>query len=914
MVRDGERLKNNTGFEHQFIGGKVYFSETPADQCEKLGGVKLLNTSIEQIRRDYEQQLARQKKAKECAGGGLTPIFGCKAAQAWKRFEEPIIKVADVVAISTTGYPLASLAKAGVDAVEGISSNDPDKFRDGFTRAVGTAASSPALRSSIGSVFEGTEVGQFFAENPDVFGRVHDASKYLDRLIEDPESMRETLRDGFRDLALDQIGMGEGEFESMIDDVLCVSISEPLREIGVSFATDVRELERFVSEELNLDELSPEIRREIDSIAIEIRDSVSDRLESEFDGTLPSGVRDVIFREAPLDDLVKRNLRDGLKTGQIFVEDAVIDAVVRGAKDPDLNRALRAIKGAADVIAESGDLFSGLRNHGVSPSQVAQFSERFRAYVHKRGGALNNQLSQGRFQADMDAVQALDPTLFQSVVETLERTRGPINYIKNSHLHEQVLQQIVKLPNSEDYEKRRDEHVAEISKRIVELQGVLEDAEFELKKVRQAIAEKRLALEQKQGEKEIEQALLQVREHYLAAKGKEVESAMTGIVISQLERVGAERRLEVLRLSEQEHEKRLRALEKELESARMLEEAAKIDVAIAELEKQRHEAVLSVSGKIPPFWQVRNKERAVKLAQKALLDMARTLDFISINQGGDHLSIVKGVGHSVKELNTRYDALRVFLFERKLNAEWRTTDPTINVTVSVSESDVNKALVIPEFQSTPDGDVEIGKFLVWQLDIFKGTVAAPRRHPGKGPSPHGDQDGRNHMLIPEGLFPDSKVIEVGLDSALKKPLFERLRVSTSVNASESNREGFPVNSQFWLVHLGDMWFEEEAVQSFGVAPVVSFSEHGEWGIPGIGRLTELLNNNQYWIERSLPRSHGLSDEVSHLDLPGNFGANQPLLGTWWLMLRETSIKDSDRWNLTLGMEGSGLVTNGVNLN
>ena len=124
----------------------------------------------------------------------------------------------------------------------------------------------------------------------------------------------------------------------------------------------------------------------------------------------------------------------------------------------------------------------------------------------------------------------------------------------------------------------------------------------------------------------------------------------------------------------------------------------------------------------------------------------------------------------------------------------------------------------------------------------------------------------------------------------ERKVFRSLPISTFVGETPTT-----LNTGIHLIHLGDMWMNSQAganqdipVQLTGVAPVDLLSD-GSYQLQGRADDFSPLNrsNNPLYVFLA----NASDPDRRELATSEDFGANYPVLGTWWVMVRKDLFPD-----------------------
>jgi len=173
------------------------------------------------------------------------------------------------------------------------------------------------------------------------------------------------------------------------------------------------------------------------------------------------------------------------------------------------------------------------------------------------------------------------------------------------------------------------------------------------------------------------------------------------------------------------------------------------------------------------------------------------------------------------------------------------------------------------------------QWLVWQLELLDGDGSLPEHyHPGLR-----NASNRQYYQLPAPLMAGFQRIQVPVTGAGERKVFRSLSVQPKIGSAAG-----PFNTDVHLVHLGDMWMNDQAdpsadiaLQWTAVAPV-EFAPGGVYRLPASHTAFNIsFTNNQLYVALR-PDPDPNARELASSD---DYGANYPILGTWWIMAQRS---------------------------
>jgi hypothetical protein len=213
--------------------------------------------------------------------------------------------------------------------------------------------------------------------------------------------------------------------------------------------------------------------------------------------------------------------------------------------------------------------------------------------------------------------------------------------------------------------------------------------------------------------------------------------------------------------------------------------------------------------------------------------------------------------------------------------------------------DLEKALVLEEaalsyigndnyiYEPATNQPLTGSRLFVWQVEPYHRTEGG-----------HPSLEDNTYIRSPESLFSEIEPIRVAYESTVTRPTYSKIKLKQLVGSKTVAGGSEKALDYIRLVHLGDMWFLHEPIQSTAVAPVIYDASFG-WALPAIQHITRFLTNNQYFIEVQFA-------DGAELEAENFYGANYPLFGTWWVMLAEEDIPVGE-WDFEFTLYGTGIL-------
>lgn len=888
--------------------------------CEREGGFKDLN---------YDP--AKYSLCGDSGGGFLGAVIGegaaCAASNAWDAYGDEILAVASVVSVATVGFSVVGVGKAVVGTVQGIAEGDLSGVVSNVTQLATAVGEIPGVRLGVTDLLKDTGLTE-----------VVDS---IDSFANDSKAFNSFLKSGSApsfDVIMSDVSsvISDSGFDlNELDDEFLVnaaieSVAEPLQGLGISFALNNKEMERFVAraESLGEDALSLADKEVVANIFAATRERVKRELNENGFGEIVNVVLDfaeISDFEAGQELLEKKLVRE-LRDRGYDVKDVMkaMKCLYEGVINDELAEDLASLEGIPEAVR--------LNFRGVFQSHV---DSRLGEVLGSTAGGLNS-----RHEDVLNELPAEIITAMEQIKKTGSQIEPEIRYLSDRTTHVDRLNKNAQLKDENGYLNARSAHIGDIVASLERMAALANEAEEVHNQIKIYVVQQRRELDDQlfDLQSEIEESEIEGEIESKIAKAAgfdadaadasseaaqlEFQAAITRVATGKLQKDSAEKRKAILELVVREYQALVNQRLAELDATRAFLMSAQSELRIAELELERFQTLEAI-GKVGDFGEYflnRHKEMIYSLALRSIFDFAQTHDLV---HGTDFLSLVRALRpNNAQQFATLLEHFELLLFERKLDSRFIPVgkddpDAQQSLSISMNESWLAHAVVLPEFaldsRLQPTGGIR-DEWYVWQIETVLAAGDDVIRHPGRS---FNKTDVR-HRLSPAGLIPPEKVRQVQFQGSVERLVLEEVRFSTVTPNRGFTRDrpetpGRQGNEPvIRLVHLGDMWFagatRSLALQNRGEAPVISLPGVG-YGLPQVVSLKDFFHNNQYLIEKEAPGFESASTETV---VPADefFGANYPLFGTWWILIKKEFLEN--QWDLKITLRGSGVLQRNLN--
>ncbi len=875
------------------------------EDCHKIGGYRSVNN--------------HNRPRRDCGDrGGIAGLvqkidrdLGCAMGDFWNEYEDEILTVAKIVSVAYTGVDYVSIAVGAIKGVEGVSQGDYDKAFKNFAQAGASLMEIPAVRSEVKDVLKDSAVGELIQNYQTFEGKAQPLINLIKSgQYNNPKAIKDSLRSQFLTMAKDEFGITEENVDQFINNAVSETLAGPMRELGVSFAMKGDELQQFVEQELGIT-VDPSDQNLIANVSKQIRDNVIGKIEEDFPA-VANGLKN------RFDDAQIESFSD-------CVENRLMDFVVE--QEEKLDGALNDLMGLKNnaILADGGlKKLSQLKN--LPDHLKNQITRKFEIFIKKRLVEIEDKVSVNVAKAAEIAVKSIPPEFTDTIVkirEIMAEIQAYTDYLTDRENHAQTFTKIMDIygtsRDDNKFEEERDKHIQMLRDEIEKIKEKLPIAKRELMDAENLLAVKQQELDQAEAEDYIAGKMLEAGKLTGQALESELQAAMIDTVIAQQEIDAANKYKDVLDVMRDHYQEIMKQKEMERDAAQMRQRAAESQRKIAKLNQERFEIMQSREAERKPslFLRNRHKELVFDISRRAIFDYAKTHDHL---HGTNFLSLVRNANpESAAQFSMVLDHLDLLLFERTLDQQFRPVgleDARNFVSLTLTQEDIPRAITLNEMNLDsnliPNGTFREDDWYVWQIEMYLDSGNGIF-HPAKLPQVDNRDDVHiTYQLLPPDLFPQEKVIKVPYQDSVERLVYKEVQFSTRKAYDPESEIGFKSDARgnpprVRLIHLGDMWFPSKqnpkSIHDIAMAPVLYNPDHG-YAIPDITVMHKLFTNFQYLISGLLPLEAGKINAEEE-SATGFFGANYPLFGTWWILIKKDFLYPE--WELKIDFGGSGIL-------
>jgi hypothetical protein len=519
-----------------------------------------------------------------------------------------------------------------------------------------------------------------------------------------------------------------------------------------------------------------------------------------------------------------------------------------------------------------------------------------------------------------ETLEALNTTVME-----LRMAQACATYMNNQSGHEQRINDNAKLyanvNTRAQAEANRDAHIQAFKTNLLGLAESLNTAQAEAVKVQNELIKIGRGAYEQQLSTMVEEKMIGVEQDFAGAKQMELEAAATSAAMAETEREVAAQQVEVAELIITEREAELAGLEQELMAQQARAAAAGAEESRALSEQSFHARAEALNISQSWYWRRMSRNTAKEIIFRGMFDFARTVDLL---RGTDLLTVLETIDvQSPEQAQVALEIFELMLYKDEVAqvyniilSEADTTPGAVVASVALGADPPPEAgLITGGFNEAEILPARDGKqWLVWQLELLDGPGDLPEHfHPGMR-----NASTRDYHQLPATLMAGFKRIQIPVTGAGERKVFRALSVQPKIDSAPG-----PFNTDVHLVHLGDMWMNAQAsstgdfaLQWNAVAPV-EFSPDGEYRLPASHTAFDIdFTNNQLYLALR-PDPDPNARELASSD---DYGANYPILGTWWIMAQKDYFQANVHLRITfyaksvfrLEQETSSAFTNAMN--
>ncbi len=803
-----------------------------------------------------------------------------KARPWWKKLFDNVKKVVGDISEAICGFNLWERLENIVDMGKALVTGDFDSAMQLWGKMTKENINNPLFKEGVKMAVK----AKFKVDIPDeMMDAVTDGyGELIDAIVpQDTEQLRQYLIDEFLFEADDP--------PSLANDLMSNLFAERLVDLGVGYALVMDELKLFAADySLGVNQPILEV------LAANLRTSTANTLKTRF----PS--------DSAAIDTAMADLASSTEIVSIggTLEQRLFRSVV--ARDVDPNEVILVfIEVRKSIVADLAEALGVLS--GWNTAKATGLSEAWKDFVKERTMAVIDREERSAQTLSKSDILALLPQETLDSLNTvgleLRKSDAYGTYLNDQAGHEQRMNANAKLyadVNTEDEANaNRDAHIQEFKDSLLGLTESLNVAQSETVKVQNELVKIQQGAYEQRLTAMVEEKLVGVEQDLAGAKQMEMKAAATSVAMAETEREVAAQQLEVAELIITEREAVLAGLEQELLAQQARAAAANAEETRALAEEAFHAKAEALNLSQAWYWRRMARDTAQEIVFRGMFDLARTVDLL---RGTNLLSTLKALDvQSPEQAQVALEIFDLMLFKNEVAqvyniilSEADTTPGAVVASVALgAEAPPDTGLVAGTFEDAEVLPARDGaRWLVWQLELLDGAGDLPEHfHPGLR-----NASNRQYHQLPASLMAGFQRIQVPVTGAGERKVFRALSVQPKIGAGPG-----PFNTDVHLVHLGDMWMNDQAspqadfaLQWTAVAPV-EFAPGGVYRLPATHTAFDIdFTNNQLYVALRPDPDPNARELASSED----YGANYPILGTWWVMAQRSYFQSNVHLRIT----------------
>ncbi len=788
-----------------------------------------------------------------------------KSRPWWKKLFDHVKKVVSDVSEALVGINLWERVEDVIDMGKALVTGDFDGAMQVWGKMTQENINNPVFKQA---VQQGIKQKFKIDISDEQMDKITDSlGDAIDALVpQDPEELRQYLIDEFLFDAQNP--------PALANDLMSNLFAERLLDMGVGYALVAAEQQRF-AQDYGLTGGAPAF----ETLASGLRASAANTLKARFGG------------ESAEIDAAMASLASSTEIASIqeTLERRLYRSVVERNADP--NEVVFAFIEVRDGILN--DLATGFSElPGWNTAKANGFAAAWKDHVKQRAMAVIDREQGNAPTLSKSDIMALLPQETLDGLNTtaleLRKAHACVQYLNDQSGHEQRISANANLyanVNTQGQaETNRAAHIEEFKGNLVGLSDSLNLAQSEAVKVQNELVKIGRGAYEQRMDALVEEKLAGVESNLAGARQLELQAAATTHAMAETERQVAAQQLEIAGLLIAERQAELAGLEQELLAQEARDAAAAAEANRAVVEQSFHARAVALHLSQAWYWRRMARDTAREIVFRGMFDFARTVDLL---RGADLVSAMQALDiQSPEQARVALEIFELMLFKAEVAEQYN---------IILSEDDDTPGAVVASVALGDDPPPEAGlvaggfgeaeilpardgqEWLVWQLELIDGPGDLPEHfHPGlRGAST------RQYHQLPADLMAGFRRIRVPVTGAGERKVFRALSVQPKIGAAPG-----PFNTDVHVVHLGDMWMNDQAsptddfaLQWNAVAPV-EFAPGGGYRLQAshTAFAIDFTNNQLYLALRPDPDPN--ARELASSD---DYGANYPILGTWWIM-------------------------------